>query len=257
MNSTTSPLKKTSAVITASIIALASFAILVAGNASVGPQSAAAQAQKSSNAITINEKALSIALNNFTATGKIGGSIPATPSSSGNASTSATSSSSSYILAGDWSISVMKGNITNFKAGFVMVKPDGSGYHVHNVTDFKVGNNTSFKLNPTGMAKINGTTDVSVNGTLKWPGAHGTLSINKLLVMSLNLSPSDTSNHFSGQPINGVVSTLTSQNGTQIVGPAAGTTGGGTSSGGGGGGIGGVLGNITKPLQNLFGGGKK
>ncbi len=252
MNSTTSPLKKTSAVITASIIALASFAILLEGYTPLGFQSAAAQAQKSSNAITINEKALSIALNNFTATGKIGGSIPAASASSGNASSSATSSSS-YILAGDWSMNVMKGNITNFKAGFVMVKPDGSDYHVHNVTDFKVGNNTSFKLNPTGMATINGTTDVSVNGTLKWPGAHGTLSINKLLVVSLNLSPSDTSNHFSGQPITGVVSTLTSQNGTQIVGPAAGTTGGGTSAKGGGG-PGGILGNITSGIGKLFGG---
>jgi hypothetical protein len=251
MNSKTSPMKKTGAIITASIIALASIAVLLAGT-QLGVQSALGQAQKSSNAITINEKALSIALNNFTATGRIGGSIPAT-ATSGNTSSSA-GSSSSYILAGDWSMSVMKGNVTNFKAGFAMVKPDGSDYHIHNVTGFKVGNNTTFKLNPMGMATINGTTDVSVNGTLKWPGAHGTVSIDKLLIMSLKLNSSDTSNHFSGQPIYGVVSTLTSQNGTQIVSPGAAVSQGGGSQSGGGGGIQGFVSNATNAIGKLFGG---
>ena len=250
MNSTVSMRWKTSAIITAFLIGLASIAFLLAMGGPQSNQLAAAQAPQTSSAITVNQTAATSASNNFTASGTIGGTVPATSESSSSAGSSA---ASSYILSGDWSVRVSKGNVTDFKAGFVMVKTDGSGYHVHNVTGFKVGNNTNFMLNPTGMATINGTSDVSVNGTIKWPGAHGTLSINKLLVMSLNLSSADTSNHFSGQPIYGTVTKMTSLDGTQIVGPSSTSTSGKGAPGG----LGGILGNITKPLQNLFGGGNK
>ena len=244
MNSTMSLRWKTSAVITATLIGLASIAFLLT---MAGPQSnqlAAAQAQKTSSAIAVNQTEATRSSGNFTASGSISGTVPATSEPSSSAGSAA---ASSYILAGDWSVRVSKGNVSDFKAGFVMVKTDGSGYHVHNVTGFKVGNNTNFVLNPTGTATINGTSDVSVNGTIKWPGAHGTLSINKLLVMSLNLSSTDTSNHFSGQPIYGTVTKMTSLDGKQIVGPSS------TSTSNKGGPLGGIIG----PLEKLFGGGNK
>jgi hypothetical protein len=65
--------------------------------------------------------------------------------------------------------------------------------------------------------------------------------------LSLNLSSADTSNHFSGQPIYGTVTKMTSLDGTQIVGPSS------TSTPSKSGPLGGILG----PLQKLFGGGNK
>jgi hypothetical protein len=206
-----------------------------------------AQQSASAPAATVNATAALRANETFTANGQIGTLL--SPSKQ---------SSSQEILAGNWSISVSKGNITNFMASFVMVGTDGSDYHTHVISDFKVGNNTTFKLNPTGVSTINGTADVRVNGTIKWPGAHAQISINKLVVLTITLDPKDTSNHFGGQPIYGVVTSMTGTNNEKIVGttPAA-TAGGGGSSSGGGGGVGGILGNITKPFQNLFGGGNK
>jgi hypothetical protein len=250
--------RKASGIVIASIAGIASIAIFVALVAPSVDHSALAQAQKSSNAITVNQTAAAKAMNNFTASGKIGDTVSMSGMSMSAMSSNSSSSSAASpqcILTGDWSLTVSKGNVTNFKANFVMAKIDGSSYHTHNVTSFRVGNNTNFSLNPSGMSTINGSSDVYVNGTLKWPGVHTTLSINKLLIMSLNLSSSDTSNHFT-QPIYGTVATLTSQNGTQIVGPSSSTATTSTSSSGGGG-IGGMLGNITKPFQNLFGGGGK
>src|SRR5579883_2646254 len=252
--------RKTSGIVIASIAGIASIAIFVALFAPSADHSALAQAQKSSNAITVNQTAAAKAMNNFTASGKIGDtvsmsgmSMSAMSSNSSSSSSSSAAASPQCILTGDWSMTVSKGNVTDFKANFVMAKIDGSSYNTHNVTSFRVGNNTNFSLNPSGMSTINGSSDVYVNGTLKWTGVHTTLSINKLLIMSLNLSSNDTSNHFT-QPIYGTVATLTSQNGTQIVGPSSSTATTSTSSSGGGG-IGGMLGNITKPFQNLFGGG--
>lgn len=140
-------------------------------------------------------------------------------------------------------MSVTKGNVTSFMANFVMVHTDGSEYHTHAISDFKVGNNTTFKLNPTGVSTINGTADVLVNGTIKWSSAHAQISINKLLVLSITLDPKDTSNHFGGQPIYGVVTSMTGTNNEKIVG----TTSAAAPSGGGGGG--GFLGNITKSFH--------
>ena len=36
---------------------------------------------------------------------------------------------SPYILGGNWNLNVQGGNVTDFAANFVMVHPDGTGYH--------------------------------------------------------------------------------------------------------------------------------
>ena len=141
-------------------------------------------------------------------------------------------------------MSVSKGNITSFKANFVMVHTDGSDYHTHAIIYFKVGNNTTLKLNPTRMPTINGTADVLVNGTITWSSAHAQLSIDKLLILSIILDPKDTSNHFGGQPIYCIVTSMTGTNNEKIVGTATSATA--PSSGGS---VGGFLGNITKPFR--------
>src|ERR671914_2755839 len=44
-----------------------------------------------------------------------------------------------YILGGDWSLSVQEGNVTDFTANFIMVHPDGTEYHSHDITNFSIG----------------------------------------------------------------------------------------------------------------------
>jgi hypothetical protein len=165
---------------------------------------------------------------------------------------------SPYILGGNWNLDVQGGNVTNFAANFVMVHPDGTGYHTHNITDFSVGNNTVQLIQGQGLS-INGTADYAVNGTTKWPGVDTTLTFtNNAGVMTIMAAAEDTDNHFQGQPIYGIANQVTGENGTQIVqttpaGQAAAQQGGegGNQTQGGG-----PLESITRPLQDLFGGGQ-
>jgi hypothetical protein len=160
-----------------------------------------------------------------------------------------------YVLGGNWNLNVQGGNVTNFAANFVMVHQDGTGYHTHNITDFSAGNKTA-QLIQGQPTSINGTADIAVNGTTKWPGVDTVLTFtNNAAVMTINPAAEDTDNHFGGQPIYGIANQVTGENGTQIVqtsspaSPAQAAAQQGDEGGG-------PLNAITKPLQDLFGGGK-
>src|SRR5215217_9248654 len=162
---------------------------------------------------------------------------------------------SPYIIGGNWNLNVQGGNVTDFAANFNMVHTDGTEYHTHNITNFSIGNNT-VQLIQGQETSINGTADYSVNGTNKWPGVDTTLTLtDNSAVMTIMPDPEDTDNHFQGQPIYGIVSGATGENGTMI----AQTTPPGQQQqqqqqqeeGGGG-----PLSGLTGPLQDLFGGGQ-
>jgi len=167
-----------------------------------------------------------------------------------------------YILGGNWNINVQSGNVTDFGAHFIMVHSDGTGYHTHDITGLKIGNNTITWI-PGTQLMINGSSDIDVNGTTMWTGVETNLTFaQNATVMTMMLSPEDTDNHFQGQPIYGIVSQATGENGTMILQPPQGgpaqTQGGGggnQTAGGGNQTGGGPLGALTKPFQDLFGGG--
>ncbi|MDQ5863423.1 MAG: hypothetical protein M3263_00930, partial [Thermoproteota archaeon] len=177
---------------------------------------------------------------------------------------------SQYIIGGNWNLDVQQGNVTNFGANFMMVHPDGTEYHTHNITNF-VTPTPGVQMVQGQATTINGIADIYTNGTNRWPGANTTLTFTpNAAVMTIMPAPEDTDNHFQGQPIYGIVSGLSGENGTSIVqaappgqqqeqegeGGLGGLLGGGEQEGeqqGGDGG--GPLSGITDPLQDLFGGG--
>src|SRR5215204_5259497 len=63
-----------------------------------------------------------------------------------------------YVLGGNWNINVQGGNVTDFAANFAMVHQDGTGYHIHNITDFSAGNKT-VQMIQGQETTINGTAD--------------------------------------------------------------------------------------------------
>jgi hypothetical protein len=171
---------------------------------------------------------------------------------SGNPTANATQTvgtSSPFLVGGDWTLDVDSGNVTNFRANFTMVRTDGSEHHSHDITNFKVGNNTQFQLDPKGKTTINGTADYAVNGTSKWPGSDTTITIEKARILTIQPNEQEVKQHFQGQPIYGIVSQATGENGTKIAESAP--AGGNQTQGGGN-----ILQNLTKPFQDLFGGGK-
>jgi hypothetical protein len=188
---------------------------------------------------------------------------------------------SPYILGGNWNLNVQGGNVTDFTANIMMVHTDGSGYHTHNITNFNVGN-TTVQLIQGQETSMSGSADIYLNGTIKWPGSDTTLTLTPNgTVMTIMPAAEDTDNHFQGQPIYGIASQITGENGTMIAqttppgqqqqqqqeegggGPLSGLFGGdqeggqqqqgGNQSGGGGGG---PLSGLTEPFQDLFGGGQ-
>jgi hypothetical protein len=159
-----------------------------------------------------------------------------------------------YILGGDWNLNVESGNVTGFAANFMMVHPDGTGYHVHNITNYVIGNG-NVQLVQGQETTISGTADIYTNGTVAWPGADTTLTLTPNgAVMTIMPAAEETDNHFQGQPIYGIVAGLTGENGTSI----AQTTPPGQQQqeqqeeedGEGG-----PLAPLTEPFQDLFGGG--
>ena len=159
-----------------------------------------------------------------------------------------------YILGGDWNLNVQGGNVTDFAANFMMVHPDGTGYHVHNITNYVIGNG-NVQLVQGQETTISGTADIYTNGTVAWPGADTTLTLTPNgAVMTIMPAAEETDNHFQGQPIYGIVAGLTGENGTAI----AQTTPPGQQQEQQEeeGGDGGPLAPLTEPFQDLFGGGE-
>src|SRR5215212_9657107 len=161
----------------------------------------------------------------FTASGVISGSVQEEAAGGGNQSGNTTlgttvtggGAETPYVLGGNWNINVEGGNVTDFAANFAMVHQDGTGYHIHNITDFSAGNKTA-QLIQGQATSINGTADIAVNGTTKWPGVDTVLTFtNNAAVMTINPAAEDTDNHFGGQPIYGIANQVTGENGTQIV----------------------------------------
>jgi hypothetical protein len=180
-----------------------------------------------------------------------------------------------YIIGGNMNIEVQAGNMTNFGANFIMVHPDGTEYHTHNITNF-VTPTAGVQLVQGQEATITGTADIYTNGTNRWPGTDTTLTLSQNgAVMTIMPAAEDTDNHFQGQPIYGIVSALTGENGTSIVqttppgqaqqqqaegedeGPLGGLIPGGDDQQQQGGNQtgGGPLGEIGEQIGELFGGG--
>jgi hypothetical protein len=158
-----------------------------------------------------------------------------------------------YILGGNWNLDVESGNVTDFTANFMMVHTDGTGYHVHNITDFSAGNAT-VQLVQGLETSISGTSDIYTNGTNSWPGTDTTLTLTQNgAVMTIMPAAEDTENHFQGQPIYGIVSSLAGENGTLIAQTTPPQQQAQEEEDGGE--EGGPLDVITDPLQDLFGGG--
>jgi len=271
---------------TKNIIAIVAIGALLIGSTAALPagsfglingQQAAAQQQnqtqeqqnqtQTSNATVIVNKSMT---DTFSAYGKItgtiqegggGGSSQQTNTSASNTTQSgnqtnmtqtagASSSSSPFLVGGDWILDVENGNVTNFKTNFTMVRTDGSEHHSHDITNFKLGNNTQFQLDPRSTSTINGTADYAVNGTSTWPGSDTTITIEKARILSIQPDEQEVRDHFQGQPIYGIVLQAEGENGTLIAesAPAGGNQsqqqqGGGAEA-------------PRNPLEGLFGGGQ-
>ncbi len=116
----------------------------------------------------------------------------------------------SYILDGKWKIEVINGNVTDFGSKFTMVHFDGTHRHYMILLNFKQDNSTAsaIQVQPDGTTTIKGIIDVIEKKDLlrpEWSEVNTQISINKYNTISISLDNTQTSQHFNGQPIRGVV----------------------------------------------------
>lgn len=115
------------------------------------------------------------------------------------------------ILTGEWTLSVNKGNVTNFSTNFLASPMDGSKSHIHQITNFKLENDSKkaiVQLTPDNSLSVNGTADIKINGKTIWKSVGISISISKGSTIAIDLDDEDTSNHFGEQQVYGIVTKL-------------------------------------------------
>ena len=125
-------------------------------------------------------------------------------------------SMSKFVLAGNWSISAKQGKITEFKTSFTKVLADGTKRHTHDLINFKQNKNAKAQLTADNNLSVKGLVDVKLNNNTPWNNTNVNINIEKGNTIAIKLDNKQTSNHFEDQPIYGVVTSITSGNGTKI-----------------------------------------
>ncbi|HXG05810.1 MAG TPA: hypothetical protein VNI77_00605 [Nitrososphaera sp.] len=173
-----------------------------------------------------------------------------------------------YVLAGDWNLDVQDGSVSDFAASFVMVHLDGTERHRHEFSNFISSNSSTFDISGEGTSFIFGTVDVATDGQQRWTGVDALIIIERNNVISISLATEDSDDHFMGQPIYGIVESMTDESGNELidtgltttVGNETGgvtdgnmtTTGNQTGTGTNQTGTGGFIDNLTSGVKSLF-----
>jgi hypothetical protein len=192
----------------------------------------------------------------MSSTGNTTGSTSSSASGTNDTSTAAEENELPYIVAGDWSLDVQDGNVTDFAANFTMMHTDGTSRHVHDVSNFEATNGSSVSLEEDGITFIFGTSDITTNGSGGWTGVDTMIVIESSNAASLTFSTED--DHFKGQPLYGIVDSLTDESGNQLIettqtAQESNSTGIGETVSNAANETGDFLGNVGESIQNMTG----
>lgn len=122
-----------------------------------------------------------------------------------------------WIVGGYWNLEVDNGDVTQFQANFTMIKANGTQFHTHDLSRFILNAVIPVLLDPQSGTTFTGTFDIEENGKDKWLGTQTQVTIPRLNTISLFFDNEHTDNHFSGQPLYGIVQSLKVQNGTELI----------------------------------------
>ena len=123
-----------------------------------------------------------------------------------------------YITFGYWNSSVDNGNLVNFYSNFTMARVNGSETHNHQITNFTADNGIVLTGGPLGSSTIfSGQADVQTNGNPKWNNVSASIIIDRFDTISIALDSRTTDNHFNGQPVTGIVESVKSPEGTELI----------------------------------------
>ena len=116
-------------------------------------------------------------------------------------------SSSKWSATGDWNMVVEDNDLQLFKTN--MAWTNATSGHTHEFSNFE-SEDGDIVLPPDNILSIKGNMDVGTNSAISWEGVPTTIDIGgggKTITISLDHE--ETDHHFAGQPISGVVTSLT------------------------------------------------
>jgi hypothetical protein len=141
-----------------------------------------------------------------------------------------------YVLAGNWSMGVVNGEVNYLEVDFIMALENGTQVQVYSIEnlenivipsteqntgltpDQELSNNNYLVLSSTNNYSLSlfGYVDVSTDGTVEWQNVPVSIDIFNGNTISILLYPSETDNRFKGQPIYGVVMWILDANNNPI-----------------------------------------
>ena len=200
---------------------------------------------------------LSLDSNNFSLEGTITSGAGGSPDQKGGigsnqsvSSPTRSNTSHDIINGGGWRIDVVNENVENFKSNMTMSRSDGTEMHDHQIEfksddpEIRLFPNNSAVISPSpGTVEIaaldpgsgsdknvtsisqtddsimfSGVADIITNGVIEWKGVPTSVSIINGSAINMKLDANITSNHFSDEPISGLVKSINPinvvQNGT-------------------------------------------
>ncbi|WP_148686796.1 hypothetical protein [Candidatus Nitrosocosmicus hydrocola] len=117
-------------------------------------------------------------------------------------------SMSKFILSGNWSLSLDNGEVTDFKAFFIKVLANGNKHHTHDLINFEQDNKTQIQIKGNNSLSVKGVVDIKLNNNTPWNNTNVNIDIEKDNTIAIKLDNNQTSNHFEGQKIYGIVTSI-------------------------------------------------
>ncbi len=129
-----------------------------------------------------------------------------------------------WVLGGNWSYGVMKGNLSDFNVNIIMTQLTGSGLHTHSIANLRnatgevspLTNTTSVMLRNSNYTDFIGIADINTNDQVKWKDVPITVHLLRGNIVNFNMDPIKTEDHFKGLPVFGTVTSITDQNNKEL-----------------------------------------
>jgi hypothetical protein len=112
-----------------------------------------------------------------------------------------------WIATGNWSMFVGNGKVISFVTNMTWYNNNGTGSHTHEFLKFvPVGGNVTLGSN--NSLHVNGFMEVGTNQRTAWNNVHSLIDIKGGKTISISVDDKETNDHFAGQAIYGVVTSL-------------------------------------------------
>jgi len=113
-----------------------------------------------------------------------------------------------WIATGNWSMAANNGRLTAFVANMTWYNNNGTASHTHELQNL-IPTEGKVRVQPDNSIFIKGLMDVGTNHRVTWRNVHSTVDIKGGKTITISVDDRDTNNHFAGQPVYGVVTSLT------------------------------------------------